>query len=455
MKKSTSLKVLFWKEFSEARWGMYVGLLLFLLLPVLEMTGKFNRVVGAWNSSKGGIRWVLDSELLYVINYCGYAFAMIFAVAMVCHDMSSDDSPEPWRLLPIKSSWFITVKFLAGICMLGLIWSVVVAFDALVVISLEMIGSVNFKSALIQWVGRLGMAIIFLFLSMGVYAISFAISSLLRRGVCSAIMAAAFTLLICFLPMMVPALERFNIWEIAKVPLFWLIGMQFHIPDGADIALSKFKIFDQWVVYNHRHLPLLVVFVVIMITSLLLTRKTITNHWRLNFEGQQLGWFFVIVGLGLFALAAQQVGNNLNPENIIPISKNNHAVYQMVLRGNQALALTFDTKSNYGPTQAAMILRRIDLASDKNLTDYPGYNTGRHDQSHVFHTDQKYIAWHQKDADYAYLIQNKEDWETDPHISRKIESFWLQSIRFDDNGKPKPVEKIDLSDMVGDIKARK
>jgi hypothetical protein len=441
MKKSSVIKTIFWKECTEARWGVYVGLILFLILPILETVGQFKHVCELWGQH-GWDTYSLRSELLYVINYCGCAFAMVFGVAMVCHDMNRDDSPEPWRLLPIKSSTFITIKFLSGLFMLLFIWIIIVAFDALVTMSVEMIGTSGLKIALIHQIGRLGLSVMFLFFSLGVYAVSFMIACLIRQGVQSAILASTATLLICFLPMLVTALERLNIWDLGQKPLFWLLGMQIDIPEDADMKLSKFKVLDHWVVYNHSQTLFIITVMGLLILCVLLARTIIKQQWRLHFQGQQLAWFFVIVGLGLFTLAAQKVGNNLEPEKIIPLSKT-HLVTNMLLDGEQGVVLTRQEIRNNYNWKTDMIprrLRKLDLSA-KTPCSVQDIDTGQ--IGFATPDPPQRIVWSPDRPDIAYVIEAKMSRE---NYQERVKSARLLVVKFTVDGVPEIYKTIPLAE---------
>lgn len=400
--KIAPLKALFWKEWLEARWGLYVGLILFLAMPIIETVTKLQYVSSSWIEKHGQYQSSMQSELLYVINFCGCIYALILAVAMVCHDMNDDATPESWRLVPVKSSTYITMKFSVGLMVLLSVWLLVICIDALVVISVEMIGSSSFASAFMYWLNRMGMGIIYLALTVSVYALSFMFSVWHRRAISSAILSGVGALLLCFLPLLAPVLESFNIWKIAQYPMFTILDKSYSLPMhvAENLPYNMVKIMDRLVIINKAQWWFFAFAAVLMFASIIIIRQVVHRQWQLKLNAKQMAWFFVIVGMGLFSLAAQQVGNNLEPEQIIPLNQH-MTVTNITMAGDRGMALTRDSSGYEAMEKVSRQLRSIDLKNETPLS-MNSMKTGQH--SFAYPDTLQRIAWSPEHSDIAYMI---------------------------------------------------
>ena len=434
-------KALFWKEWLEARWGLYVGLILFLALPIIETVSRYQYVADTWVREHGRYQPDMNSELLYVVNFCGCFYALILAVAMVCHDMNTDDSPEPWRLLPVKSSTFITMKFFVGLMVLLSVWLLVMGFDAIMMISVKIIGTSSFTHALLYSLNRVGMGLVYLALTVSVYALSFVLSVWHRRAISSSIISAVGGMLLCFLPLLVPVFNSLNIWKIARNPMYMIMDQSYPFPmhNEEKLPYHIVTIMGRLVNINKEQWWFLAFAAVLLIGSVILTRQVVGRQWQLKLNATQMSWLFVVVGMGLLGLAAHQVGNNLEPEQIVPFAKHMNAT-SITMAGGQGMVLTRGTPTgNEGYDSLTRELRSIDLKRSDPLSN-DKVDTGQ--QSFATPDTLQRIAWSPEHPDIAYvihadMIKRQNQW--------RYTQIKLMTVQFDSQGKANVLSQMDIS----------
>ena len=439
------IQTLLRKEFSQAKWPIYVGLLSLLVLPVMSAISSINSWIRHWHihdsyySLGSGVLWST-----YVV--LGMFYAVILAVALVSQDMRDDDAPDAWELLPIKTVRFFITKFFTGLSILLIFALGILFLDTVIKEAVSPLHpSVQFQRIQAVNLTDTVRIIIFVLIIQSIYALVFCINTLVRQVVPAVMLSAVLILLIFCGPLLVPQLDALNIWRYMGVTLVWCFD------DAQKIHFfNQAQRFDLNVFGLHilaiRGLVwfLLFQFIIVLICgvgSLLILNR----RWALKLDAYKLAWFFVSVGLMLLVIATLQVGNNLTPEKITNLSDGKTAVYQIILDGDQGVALTWETDSVFSKNKKQMMLRRIDLSQDIKLADHPAYPTGRH--SHSLFLDTQTIAWSSKQPETAYLIQVDEEWKWKPYQTWETKSVWLQCVRFDQEGKPKAGQKIDLTGL--------
>ncbi|HAI10076.1 MAG TPA: hypothetical protein DCM28_00095 [Phycisphaerales bacterium] len=439
--KLRTYKALFWKEWLEARWGLYVGLILFLALPIIETVTKYQHVTDTWVREHGRYQPSAQSELLYVVNFCGCFYALILAVAMVCHDMNTDDSPEPWRILPVKSSTFISMKFFVGLMVLLSVWLLVMGFDAIMMVSVQIIGTSSFTHALIYSLNRVAMGVVYLAMTVSVYALSFLLSVWHRRAISSAIISAVAGVLLCFLPLLVPVLDSLNIWKIARNPMYMILDKShpFYMHVEGNLPYNIVKILGRQVIINKEQWWFLAFAAVLIVSSVILVRLVVSRHWQLKLNATQMSWLFVIVGMGLLGLATHQVGNNLEPEQIIPFAEHMTAT-NITMSGEQGMALTRGTPTgNEGYDSLSRQLHSIDLKRSDPLSN-DKVDTGQ--KGFAWPDTLQRIAWSPDHPDIAYVIQadmyqRQNQW--------RYSRVMLKTVQYASQGKANVISKMDIS----------
>jgi len=193
MKASTSL---IWKEWRETRIYLWIGLGVFLGLPLIGGIEAAMRHMGP--------RFDIPVEL-FVIPLGG-VLAIFVAVGETCRDFDGHIA-DFWRARPVGIIRWMLIKYLVGL--------------VVVIVSCAMPLLVQY--CLDRESGDLIVLIWFPFLWAAMYSIGFLAGCLLRRTAHAATLALGVMLLVWFLPIILRSLSWMNIWSVLDVgtAVYW------------------------------------------------------------------------------------------------------------------------------------------------------------------------------------------------------------------------------------------
>ncbi len=183
------IRALIWKEWHETRlflwiaWGLFIGLLIVGGFEAEAMNGhRFEFWASPW------------------IIFCGPLLAIVVGVAATCRDLHTK-LEDFWQSRPMGSLQLFIVKYLVGL--------VVILLACGVPLAIEWFSN---RSQLATEAG-----LIFSFLWMAVFSTAFASGCIFRRPAHAAAVAVVGVLLICFLPVIFPPLQRFNVSQVLEL----------------------------------------------------------------------------------------------------------------------------------------------------------------------------------------------------------------------------------------------
>lgn len=214
------LSPLVWKEWHEAQVYLWIGLAIFLGLPLIG---------GIEDSLNRGHR--LEVEALPWVTAFGGVLAIFTAVGATCRDLSGPIE-DFWRAAPVSVSRWMLIKFMVGV--------VVVVLASAIPLSVE--------ACFARQVYALEFLRAFSLFLVAVYGLAFSSGCLLRRTAHAAMVALAGMLLIYCLPLIVPPLNRF----VAGAPIGFCLAMS-----GVGIVtllLAILAVRRSWIVESGRKL---------------------------------------------------------------------------------------------------------------------------------------------------------------------------------------------------------
>ncbi len=286
------LRALAWKEWRESRAYLFIGLGVFLGLPliggleaVFRTTHRFEIEASIWVMTFGGV------------------LAVIVAVAGTCRDMSSR-LEDFWRSRPVTTvSWFL-VKYLVGLA--------VVLASCMVPIAVELFLNRD-KQPLpaLVW---------FPFLWAAIYSIGFLAGCIVRKTAQAATLALAGLLLVYLMPVILPPLEWLNTSRVTERG--WPYSNEIQLFDRNEIlfALGMGGL---------------------AIVGLLLSLLVIRRNWHVV-SGQKTMYGLVATAfLLLFTSAAFQLGTNLPVLQQIQLPES-ETIEKFRYDGRSGYVLTFE-----------------------------------------------------------------------------------------------------------------
>jgi hypothetical protein len=180
------IRALVWKEWHETRlflwiaWGLFIGLPIAAGIETRAMTmHPFAFIASPW------------------ILFCGPLLAIVVGVAMTCRDLQGS-LEEFWESRPIGGTRMFAVKFVVAFA--------VVFTSCGVPLAIEMVSNRD--------TGMAWFALSMTFLWMALLAIAFACGCVFRKPAHAAAVAILGMMLICFLPVLIEPLARFNVFQL-------------------------------------------------------------------------------------------------------------------------------------------------------------------------------------------------------------------------------------------------
>lgn len=325
---------LVYKEWKQVRWYLLAGLVIFTGLPLIVMWSYY---------FKRHLLTTADAPEA-LVGMFGGLFAIFTAAGLVCPELKSGLAGF-WRSRPVAVWKWALVKYVMGL----LTVLVVCTLPLLLEVFLRRFQTDNL------WLGDEVWTLLtcHTFILISVYSAAFLVSVLVGRPTHAVLLSMAIGLLIYFLPLLIPALERVSIFNWithGKSPKLVLAEdgknlneylRQIEGPGGQTEQIGPGVVgigrvtWGYWFGSPHwlwLRLPgprTLVFFYypgywllvgVFLLASLLMVIGSIVSlhlHWRIRMNQKFLVWSLGMVAVVLFASAAFAIGSNMQVDKTI------------------------------------------------------------------------------------------------------------------------------------------
>jgi hypothetical protein len=308
------LSSLIWKEWHEARGFLWVGLGVFLGLPILGGLEALGQNHGQFDISTE--EWILTF---------GGVLAVFVGVGVSCRDFSGH-LEDFWRSRPVSVTRWMAVKYVVGL--------MVVLAACLIPPTVELL--IGHRQADENELAPLISSFSFMWTT--IYSMGFLAGCLVRRNAHAAMLGLAAMLLLYFLPLIVPPLVGLSIANVRNSyePIFRTTFQRFAWSRG-----------QYWFAAQ---------MLIIALAVLSLSLVAVQRNWRVEsgrkmMYGSVSGAFLI-----LFASAAFQLGTNMPLLQQIDLLPDEH-VYQIIWDGHSYIAAT----ARYGHTNYQNFRRPLEI----------------------------------------------------------------------------------------------
>lgn len=269
---------LIWKEWRESHVYLWIGLGVFLILPLINALQEIYYRQRFLFEASG---W---------ITLLGGTFAVLLGVGLSCRDLHSH-LEDFWRSRPIPLGRWLAIKYTVGLLIL-LLCCVSPAV-------LEFVFNKNIDAEnLILWFPSLWIAI---------FSLSFFIGTLLRRTAQTSLIAVSAMLLLYLVPVILPPLHSLSIAAISAQP------------------------------YTEQSYPPQVIFAVSMcllsVLFIALAFAAVKRQWRLAVGREMLFGSVVLAVVLLLLTTAFQLGTNMPVLQSLPLPKDVYATNLFSIQG--------------------------------------------------------------------------------------------------------------------------
>jgi hypothetical protein len=274
------LASLAWKEWNESRWLLIVALAVFLGLPA----------IGGLEAVREGHRFaILVSPWVF---YLGGVLAVFVGVDAACRDLRGR-LEDFWRSRPVGTAKWLLVKYFLGLavvlvaCIVPLVAEIKLSHDHY---AIPYPAEVMLAWCPFQWAA--------------LYSMGFLAGCVLRRGAHAAMLALAGMLLVYFLPVVVPPIERMSIG--------WVLETSAKVLDERNSpAVHRVPWIISRVLYTKEQLVFVAGMLALSAASVGLALKAVRRGWHVD-SGTKLMYGSVGTALLiLFASASFQLATNM------------------------------------------------------------------------------------------------------------------------------------------------
>lgn len=384
-------RALAWKEWREIRWFLIAGLGAFVAFPLIEATFHYCRGYG-FRSNMGNA----------IAPAFGGVFAIFVAVGLTCQDLR-DKLTVFWQSRPISIWRWITTKYITGLVVV------------IVVCTTPLIMQIQMSKA---YYPNRGLDSLYSFLSCHtftlilIYSLSFVAGCLIRKAAYAAIFSMALTLLVYFLPLLIPPLSSLSIFNLMEqwplqivkpstlgpgLPWFGEKLRIIKIPGGDDCALR----------YNIEWLRYVIIVLALSAVGIVLSAITVRRNWRLKMEHKFMLWFLGVIGLLLLSTLAFQIGSNMTCLQRINLpAKGFGSVYSITVDGDQGVVLFSDGPFRSSGEDKKYIVSRLDL-SKPDVVIEPGVTVAATGSPGDIRYYMRTVVWSAKNSSYVYFLLQK------------------------------------------------
>jgi len=398
-----SNKALLWKEWREIRWFLIAGVAIFVGWPLLEALANYRFRQSFSSGTPEGI------VLLF-----GGAFAIFVAVGVTCRDLREAIACF-WQSRPVAIWRWVVTKYMMGLAVVLVVLCVPVAIQDCM--AKQVAGS---EYQVRQWSNILTCHTFTLIL---IYSLSFVVGCLIRIPVYAVILSAALALLVYFLPMLVPPLESFSVFNIIMQSPVEIVQLS-KLEQGGPWFAGKLRLVkipwadDLALRYNIELLRYIIVTFILSCSGLIVAWAAVKRNWRLKVGQKLMFWLLGGVGMLLFLTVVFQLGSNLKCIRQIPIKpqgEGERGVAQIACDGDKGVLLLRNKKPGDAGDDATYSLMTFDLSAKEPLGKEICLSQ---DQMPVFSWpgDRGKIVWSAKNPQWAYSIKtSRRKYEPDGH----------------------------------------
>ncbi|MFA9480020.1 hypothetical protein ACERK3_17215 [Phycisphaerales bacterium AB-hyl4] len=339
-----------WKELHELRWFWYAGMALMVVLP---LTAELYEVFGF----AGRARLLVNVTLAL-----GAAFAVFTAVAATCRDLGAGVETF-WRSRPISVATYVGVKFASGLLIVLSVAVAAIVFQHLLTMALTFGPGRGDQT----WAEPLNAMAVQAPVMTAMYAVAFLLGAAIGQAVPAVFLALLAGLMLYFVPVLLPPLAYMDVFEALRHH-----GRRPQLsPQLGELAGTLLAIAG----------------VAAVLAWLALERQV-----RIAVNAHVLGWTVAVLLLVMMSVAAMQIGSNLTPERVVPVTaERNEVVLEMITDGQRGIVATvgagqINTQSRRElPDHAHVrvdirgrILRSIDMNAKPAASEGVGIDRGWH-----------------------------------------------------------------------------
>ena len=412
----TRTRALLWKEYREHMPFLLAGSAVFLGVTLLTAACAY--FVPPPRSGK----FYSEMGVAMVVLF-GPALAIFLAAGASCRDLT-EPVCDFWRSRPISPRQLVLRKYAAGVTTLLLI-----VFGTFLLVVLMAWGAFGNS----RWhTGATAISVYYTLALILIYSVSFLLGCLVRRTAQAAMVAAVAVLMLYFLPLVFPPLERVGI-----VNLLMRSDMGYGLRGPPIATWLRLSI--------AREAPFTALVLVGCAASVVLSVKAVTQGWRLHVGKRFICWAFVAVGLILWAATAFPLATNLDclyRQPVLPgMPARKGGVAEISSEGNQGALLQWGRRE-YGVEPCfEFSARRFELGPE-GFKMGPGVVVGTSNGPVYSSLSMPRIAWSAAHPERAFVLH--ADVEYDRRISRHYNSLQLQTVAFDAGEHGAIVHTIDL-----------
>jgi len=394
---------LLWKEWREICWFLIAGAVIFVGWPLLEALANY-RFRQSFSSGT-------PEEMVLLF---GGAFAIFVAVGVTCRDLREAIACF-WQSRPVAIWRWVVTKYLVGLAVVLVVLCVPVAIQDWM--AKQAAGS---EYQVRQLSNILTCHTFTLIL---IYSVSFAIGCLIRIPVYAVILSAALALLVYFLPMLVPPLESFSVFNIIMQSPAEIVQLS-KLEQGGPWFAEKMRVVkipwadDLALRYNIDLLRYIIFALAGSFAAVVLSAVAVKRNWRLKVGQKLMFWLLGGVGMLLFLTVVFQLGSNLKCVKQIPIKpqgEGERGVAQIACDGDKGVLLLRNKKPGDAADDATYSLMTFDLSAKEPLGEEIVL---AEDQMPTFSWpgDRGKIVWSARNPQWAYSIKtSRRKYEPDGH----------------------------------------
>jgi hypothetical protein len=420
------------KELVESRWFLYAGLVAFVVLPGLNALWSFNSC---------GIRGAVPDHFLATVLGIGAVYAGLVGAA--CG--SRDTRGGLWwfaRSRPIGLARWLAAKYLTGL---------VIALGPIVlalVIQKLIDGSLRPLHPFWAKSPTLAALLAHTLTLLAIYSAGFAAGSLTRQPVNAVILTAIFALSLYFLPVLIPPLAPLNVLELLEHPSFaWLESDRWRqlsssVTDADDRShVASLRLGVGVLVVPRVFLPFAGAMLVISATMASTGLLGLWRDWSVTLGRQAMAWTLGAVALLMFSVSAFQLGTNLTPESVTPLTHaadKSYVPLALKMRGERgAIAAVPWPGRPYSPAGPGPLMV-APLQLDRPIVHQAWQDAGVELIPAL--PKPEFMTLHDTDASVGYLLLN----DADPFQRQGIRRLWLRVVDTKDR-MPERAATIDLT----------
>ncbi len=426
-----------WKEVRELRWFGLAGLVLLVLFPTIRL--------GIWLATHDGSLVYGSNEVRMSPPYAGHVFllgaiyAALVALAAAGRDLRYGIA-APWRQTPIRPFTFLTIKWFVG---LGIVLLPVVLAALLHLASGVMFDpEIKLLGANSGWSIRDGLQLLnsHLFLLIAAYAIAFACAAILRPLMSAMIVAGMGIGILYYLPLLVPALDFANIFTVMREPPMWVFADRESVRYFSG-ASKPIEMFGYWVVLPKMVGPFVLTMLGVTCVVAAVALRYAVRGRSVMMSPEGVAWTFGTVFLGLFSLAAVQVGNNIEPLDVLDVPDGEYQfINELHIRDSRALVALVghrncDTRTHPMRLLQMDQLNEADLAQRSGAIDVPA-------RSHRSDTSN-HLMWSADRPNIVFALDRRGSY--DKQEKWQLRLLALRSYRINEDGSCHSLSNVNLT----------